>query len=98
MVTINNKEYKLKFTMRAMIIFEQITKKIFSIETLTDQYIYFYSLIVANNPDTDLTFDGLVDAIDEDPTLLTAFLNELQSYNNKMKQFATEQADSKKKS
>ena len=38
---INNKEYKLKYTLRALFIYEQITGKAFKLETLTDEYLFF---------------------------------------------------------
>lgn len=69
-VTINNKEYKIKYTLRALFIFEQITGKSFNLETLLDNYIFFYSIIVANNEDV-LTWDEFIDALDSDPTILT---------------------------
>jgi hypothetical protein len=67
---INNKEYKLKYTLRALFIFEQTTGRAFKMETLTDEYIFFYCILAANNPNMDLTFEGLIDAIDEDPTIM----------------------------
>ncbi len=33
-----------------MFVFEQITGKIFRLENLTDYYLFYYSLLVANNP------------------------------------------------
>lgn len=69
-VTIKNKEYKIKYTLRALFIFEQITGKSFNLETLLDNYIFFYSIIVANNEDV-LTWDEFIDALDSDPTILT---------------------------
>lgn len=99
MITIKNKEYKFKFTLRAMLIFEQVTKRNFSIQSLTDEYIYLYCMIMANNPDSNLTFDDLMDAMDEDPTIMIQFKEELNNYNKKAALFINEDdADSKKKS
>jgi hypothetical protein len=36
MIKIKNKEYKVKYTFRALMLFEQITSKMFSIDNLTD--------------------------------------------------------------
>lgn len=35
-MTINGKEFKLKYTLRALFVFEQITGKAFKMETITD--------------------------------------------------------------
>ena len=62
-ITINNKEYKVKYTIRAMFIFEQIKGESFAINTS------LYSLILANNKDNPLSWDEFIDAIDNDPTI-----------------------------
>ena len=69
-IQINGKNYKIKYSIRALFIFEQITGKAFKIDTLLDNYIFFYSMILANNKDGDiLQWDDFLDAIDNDPKL-----------------------------
>lgn len=68
-VKIKGTEYIVKPTLRAMFIFEQITKKAFKIESMLDNYIYFYALILANNPKNIIDWDSFIDALDEDPTI-----------------------------
>lgn len=100
-ITINNKQYKLKYTFRAMMLFEQITKKIFSIESLSDELVFFYSIILANNPDEPMNFDQFLDAIDNDPDLLVQFQNFLIEENNKRNTYTEDSEkteDIKKKS
>ena len=70
-IEIKGKEYNLKYSVRALFLFEQITKKSFKIETLLDNYIFFYSIILANNKETQLDWDDFIDALDDDPTLFT---------------------------
>lgn len=89
-ITINEKQYKLKYTLRAMMLFEQITKKIFSIESLSDELVFFYSIILANNPDEPMNFDQFLDAIDDDPDLLIQFQNFLIEENNKRNTYTDE--------
>ncbi|AKU68606.1 hypothetical protein [Prevotella fusca] len=72
-VTINNKEYKLVYSVRAMMLFEAAASKLFSLDTLSDQYLFLYCCILAGNKDTDLTFDKLLDSIDEDPSIFTVY-------------------------
>lgn len=78
-ITIKNEEYKIKQTLRALFIFEQITKKSFKIETLLDNYIYLYSVILANNNEKILDWNDFINALDEDNSIyeqLMEILNE----------------------
>ena len=68
-IEINKKSYNLKYTVRCLFIFEQISGKSFKIETLLDNYLFYYSMILANNPDNPLDWDEFLDAMDDDPTL-----------------------------
>ena len=95
---IRNKEYKLKYTLRALFIFEQITGKVFKLETLTDEYIFFYSMLLANNPEMSLTFEDLINAIDEDINIMIQFQNFMKSELEKQNYFITNNTDDKKKS
>lgn len=84
-ITINNKQYKVKYTIRALFIFEQITGKPFNISTLFDNYLFFYCLILANNPENVLDFEEYIDAVDSDKGLyqqLTKAVEEYQKQDN----------------
>jgi hypothetical protein len=74
-VTINNKEYKLVYSVRAMMLFEAAASKLFSLDTLSDQYLFLYCCILAGNKDKDpdLTFDKLLDSLDVDPSIFTVY-------------------------
>lgn len=97
MITIKGKEYKFKFTLRAMMIFEQITKRTFSINSITDEYLYLYCLLIANNPQESLTFDDLIDAMDEDITIMEQFKQALETHSKQNSLFSnTEDGDVKK--
>ena len=61
-VTINGVDYKIKYTIRALFIMEQITGKPFQVTTLLDNYIFFYSMILANNPDNILNWNDVIEA------------------------------------
>ena len=106
-ITIKDKEYKLKYTLRALFIFEQATGKAFKLETLTDQYLLFYCMLAANNESMSLTFEDFIDALDEDPTIMIEFLKYLKfeldkqnAFSNKSESTSTHGKieDSKKKS
>ena len=74
-IEINGKQYNIKYTIRALFIFEQISGKSFKLETLLDNYLLFYAMILACNSDNVLTWDEFIDAIDNDPQLMVR-LNE----------------------
>lgn len=97
-MTINSTEYKLKYTLRALFIYEQLTGKAFKLETITDEYIFFYCMLVANNPDMNLTFNELIEAIDEDMGIMLEFQDFLKKEMEKQQQFITINTDDKKKS
>lgn len=94
---IRNTEYKLKYTLRALFIYEQITGKTFKLETITDEYIFFYSMLLANNPNMQLTFNELIDAIDEDLEIMKEFQDFLRKELEKQQLFITNDTDPKKK-
>lgn len=98
-ITIKGKDYNLKYTLRALFIFENITKKSFKIETLLDNYIFFYSLILANNNDKPLEWDEFIDALDDDPTLFSRMTEIISKQQKKNELFENdEKEDGEKKS
>ena len=71
-----------------MFIFEKMANKIFKIESLLDWYIFYYSMILANNPDCELLFDDFIDECDSNPTLIVnmqEYLNKEMEINNQLK-------------
>lgn len=94
-INIKNKEYKVKQTLRALFIFEQITGRPFEIKTMLDNYIFFYSVILANNPDNILDWDDFIDALDENPNLLNDFTELNQKQNKVDALFNSEEGEKK---
>lgn len=85
-IKINGKDYKIKYTIRALFIFERITGKAFMIQTVLDNYVLFYSILLANNPDCVISWDEFIDALDNNPSLIDELnkLNENQQNIEKM--------------
>ena len=69
-ININGTDYTLKPGMKAIIIFEKLTDKAFSLKNTTDIITYIYSTMLAGTPNMRLGFDELLDAIDDDPALM----------------------------
>lgn len=84
---INNKEIKLKVTLRAQFIYEEITGKAFEIKNSFEQYLYFYCLVLANNPDVNMTFENFLDYLDENPEAISELNKVMEVYAAKMKMF-----------
>lgn len=68
-IKINGEDYAIKYTIRALFMWEQITGKPFKITTLLDNYIFFYCMILASNKDKVLEWEDYLDALDNDRTL-----------------------------
>ena len=97
-ITIKEQTYKVKYSIRSLFIFEELTGKTFTLESLLDQYIFFYSMILANNPECTLTFDQFIDECDEDFTLVTSLQKYITEVFAKQAQLnKAGEGDSKKK-
>lgn len=79
---INNIDYKVKFTVRALMIYEKVSDEPFNLNNVTNQILYMYCVLLANNPDMTLTFDELVDYLDDNFNLLKDFYNLYAQYSN----------------
>lgn len=101
-VKINNKEYNVKYSIRALFIYEQITGKPFTgnLTYIIDRYIFAYSILLASNKDDIIEWDDFISAIDDDPDILLR-INEIvleqQKVNEKISGGKTgEEQDPKK--
>ena len=97
-ITINKKQYKVKYIIRALFIFEQITGKPFNISTLFDNYLFFYCLLLANNPDNVIEWEEFIDAIDSDKDLYQQLSNALTDYQKQDNLLSGEDDGEEKKS
>ena len=96
-IKINDKNYTIKYTIRALFIFEQITGKSFEIKTLLDNYIFFYCMILANNEEP-LDWDEFIDAIDNDANLMNQLSKIITDSQKKENIFGSDDSSGEKKS
>lgn len=101
-IKIKKKNYNVKYSLRALFLYEQITGKSFEITNTMETFIFYYCMILANNPDTKLTFDDFIDAIDTDPKLAIKMAEIMSAQNEKRKMLGgkeeeVEDADGEKK-
>lgn len=97
-IKINDQEYKIKQTIRALFLFEEITGKQFEIKTTLDNYLYFYCILLANNDDF-MSWEEFIEEIDNDPTIILSLSNALmerQKIDNLLDSDETDE-DGKKK-
>lgn len=95
-ITINNKEIELKNKLRSILIYEQIAGKTFNPSTMTDMILYFYSVVLANEPKLELDFMEFMDMLDEKPELFKDFNEWLVSVNKVNSQFGNDTDNLKK--
>ena len=74
-ITINEKEIELKYSLRSMIMYENITDKTFNPSTMSDVITFFYCIVVASAKDYSIKFDDFLDYLDENPNLINDFGN-----------------------
>lgn len=84
-ITIGGRELEIRYTTRAVFLFEEIAEKNFEVKSSIDTYLFYYCIVMANNRDCGLDFEGFVDALDEDPALLgriNAYIGEQQKFDS----------------
>ena len=72
-ITINEKNIELKYSLRAMLMYENMTDKTFSPSTLTDVITYMYCVVISSSKDYSIKFDDFIDVLDSDPSIITKF-------------------------
>lgn len=85
MITIKEKNYEFKYSIRAMFVWESMMEKPFEISTLMDTYVFCYSCIVSNQNNPALDFNDFIDACDSDPSIIEKF-NEYMNEENKKRE------------
>lgn len=73
-LTIDGKDFILKFTLRAFFVFENITGYSFQFGKGLDEYVLFYSFLLANNQDSfKIEFDEFIELCENDLMLYSQF-------------------------
>lgn len=87
-ITINDKTISLKYTLRAMMMYENITGGTLTPSSLTDVITFFYCVVLASSMDYSLQMEQFIDWLDEHPETLNEFGEWLQTVvtnQNKLK-------------
>lgn len=74
-VRIKEQEVELRYSMRSLFMYENITGASFNPKSLQDFCTFFYCVVCSSNKDLDLTFDDFIDeVIDPQPELMNQFV------------------------
>lgn len=60
---LGNKSYRLRYGIRALILFEKMADKPFSLQGTTDWTIFVYAMLLAGSPDCGIELDEFIDAV-----------------------------------
>ena len=73
-ISFNGKDFALKNTLRAFFVFESISGYPFQFGKLLDEYLLFYSFLIASNKDSfNMAFDEFIELCENDLTLFEQF-------------------------
>ena len=73
-ISLNGKEFILKYTLRALFVFESISGYPFQFGKMLDEFLLFYSFLIASNQDSfQLKFDEFIELCENDLTLFEQF-------------------------
>lgn len=98
-IKIKDKDYKVKQTIRAIFLWEQISEKQFEIKSTLDNYLYFYCLLLANNKDF-MSWDEFIDTLDDEPGIIvemSQLLTEQSKLDKLLNPDSGDESDDKKK-
>lgn len=88
-ITIKDKEIELKQTLRALIMYENLSEKAFEPKTFQDILVFLYCIVLTSSKNYSLiTFDEFIDYIDENHQVLadmTKWLNDEFAVNGILK-------------
>lgn len=82
---ISGKEYTFKYSLRSMFVFEEISGKPFSVDTLLDTYVFCYACIISNPDNPQLEFNDFINWCDEHPDVMDEF-NEFMRTESKKRE------------
>lgn len=72
-ITISGVQYILKNVLRNFFVYEEIKGAPFAFGKLVDEYLLFYSTLIANNESFSMQFSDFIDLCDSDPKLFAEY-------------------------
>ena len=84
-IKIKNKSYDMKYSLRAMMMYENIAEKSFAPTTMTDVITFLYCIVITSTEDYLYKFDDFVDKNPDKIQEFTEWLNECIAVQNIVK-------------
>lgn len=81
-ITINEKEIELKYSFRALMMYENINGNTYNGGGLTEAITLFYCIVVTSSKDYSLDYDYFIDWLDENQDTLKEFFNWIATIGN----------------
>lgn len=79
-INIKGREIELRYSFRALMIYEEILGESFSEpKSFKEIMIFFYSIVLASTKDKDILFDDFVDWLDSSPEVMPEFTEWLKT-------------------
>lgn len=97
-VTIKGTEYRLKYSLRNYLVYEQITGVSFTPDKTLNIYTLFFCVLLTNNDSFKLRFDEFMDALDEDQQIFLDFGSWLKAEIDKRQLLAGDKEEQPSKS
>lgn len=94
-IKIGDREVELKYSFRALMLYENIQKKSFEPKTTTDVLVFMFCVIMGSDKDIKLDFNEFLDMIDNNPQLVVEFSNWLTSEINKQNTLSADEEPKK---
>lgn len=73
-ITYKGKEYELKYSFRAMMLFENITKQAFQTKTITDFTVFLYAILLSQSKEDVIDYSEFLDWLDENHDVFDAYV------------------------
>lgn len=79
-IKIKDKDVELRYSYRALMIYEEILGESFTEpKTFKEIMVFFYSVVLASSKSKDILFDDFMDWIDSSPEVFSEFIQWLKS-------------------
>ena len=86
-VEIKGNVYKLVYNLKGLFTYEEMAGHPYKGDKTIENYMLMYAMLQANNKDFSLSFDGLIDACDEDMGIFQVFVEVVEAYSKRMSAF-----------
>lgn len=94
---INDKNVELKYSLRSMMMYENVTNSTFAPSSITDIITLFYCVVITSMKDYSYSFDAFLDWLDENTDKLEDFSQWIQDINTNTEKLKKEQPPKTKK-